>query len=127
MAITLTINDQVASETFRVLMSPVVSSPIINEQDVLDMDGNISTYYVATKQYITFQLGYMTAGQYAVLKGFLDRQYELKKYPNITVSGAGNLPITNMVGKITLASQNIIDNCGTVGDVAITFRESKQI
>ena len=127
MTITLTITDTTDSQSYDVLVAPVVSSPIINERDVETLDGNISTYYSTTKQNIQVQLGYMTANQYQTLKAFRDRQYTNLKYPTITITGATNLPISNMTAKMTLSDQNIVCQCGIVEGVAVNFRESKQI
>lgn len=127
MAITLTITDTSVTQTYSVLMAPVVSSPIITETDVQTRDGNISTYYNSTKQSFTVQLGDMTQDEYSVLKGFIQRQYQNLKYPAITITGAINLNVSNMVAKMTLNEQSVVTNCGTVEGVQLTFRESKQL
>lgn len=127
MAIELTITDTSVTQTYPLLMSPVVSSPIITETDVQTRDGNISTYYNSTKQSFTVSLGEMSQDEYSVLKGFITRQYQNLKYPAITITGAINLDVSNMVAKMTLNAQNVVNNCGTVDGVQLTFRESKQI
>lgn len=127
MAITLTITDTSVTQTYGLLMSPVVSSPIITETDVQTVDGNISTYYNSTKQSFTVQLGYMSQDEYTVLKGFIQRQYQNLKYPAITITGAINLNVNNMVAKMTLNDQSVINNCGLIEGVQLTFRESKQL
>lgn len=127
MAITLTITDTSVTQTYGLLMSPVVSAPIITETDVQTVDGNISTYYNSTKQSFVVQLGQMSEGEYSVLKGFIDRQYQNLKYPSITITGAINLNVSNMVAKMTLNDQNVVNNCGLVDGVQLTFRESKQL
>ena len=127
MAIELTITDTSVTQTYPLLMSPVVSSPIITETDVQTRDGNISTYYNSTKQSFAVSLGEMSQDEYSVLKGFITRQYQNLKYPTITITGAINLNVSNMVAKMTLNDQNVVNNCGTVDGVQLTFRESKQI
>lgn len=127
MAITLTITDTSVTQTYGLLGSPVVSSPIITETDVQTVDGNISTYYNSTKQSFTVQLGNMTQDEYSVLKGFIQRQYQNLKYPAITITGAINLNVSNMVAKMVLNDQNVVDNCGLVEGVQLSFRESKQL
>ena len=127
MAITVTITDQTVTRTYDVWAIPLISSPDHIGQMVETVDGNVSDYYQARKQKITLSLGYMTAGEYSVLKGFVDRQWENRKYPVVTISGATNLPITNMTARMELDSQNVIDNCGTVEGVQVSFRESKQL
>lgn len=127
MAITLTITDTSVTQTYSLLMSPVVSAPIITETDVQTRDGNISTYYNSTKQSFTVALGQMSQDEYSVLKGFIQRQYQNLKYPAITITGAINLDVSNMVAKMTLNDQQVINNCGLVDGVQLTFRESKQL
>ena len=127
MAITLTITDTSVTQTYNVLYSPLVSSPVITETDVQTVDGNISTYYNSTKQLFTVQLGNMTQAEYSVLKGFITRQYQNLKYPAITITGAINLNVNNMIAKMTLNDQQVVNNCGLVEGVQLTFRESKQL
>lgn len=127
MAITLTITDPSVTQTYELLMSPVVSSPIITETDVQTVDGNISTYYNSTKQSFLVQLGDMTQAEYSVLKGFIQRQYQNLRYPAITITGAINLNVNNMIAKMSLNDQNVVNNCGLVEGVQLTFRESKQL
>jgi hypothetical protein len=127
MAITLTITDPSITQTYEVWATPLISSPDHIGQIVETVDGNVSDYYKARKHKITLSLGYMTAGEYSVLKGFIDRQWENRRYPTITITGAANLQITDMVARMELNSQNVIDNCGTVEGVQVSFRESKQL
>lgn len=69
----------------------------------------------------------MTADEYSVLKGFVERQWETRRYPSITVEGAINLAITNMTARMEINAQNVVDDCGTVEGVQVSFRESKQL
>lgn len=125
--ITLQIQDATDSMTFDVLVVPVTLSPIINETDVETIDGNISTYYSSTKRQYSFKLGYLDAETYAGLLGFRERQYQALKYPTITITGDQNINVTNMTAKIEVNDQNVINNCGLVENVVVTFRESKQM
>lgn len=127
MAITITISDQSVTQTFPLFAVPLNSSPKHIGTDVETADGNVSTYYKATKQNLTVKLGFLTAGEFSVIKGFIDRQYENRKYPVISIDGAPNLSIHNMTAKMTISDQNITDNYGNVDGLTISFRESKQI
>lgn len=127
MAIQLTITDSSVTQTYTLLMAPVVSAPIITETDVQTVDGNISTYYNSTKQSFTVQLGDMSQDDYSVLKGFIQRQYQNLKYPTITITGAINLNVNQMTAKMVLNDQTVINNCGTIEGVQLVFRESKQL
>lgn len=126
--ISLTIQDSQDSLTFNtVLSSPIILAPVINETDVQTVDGNISTYYGSTKRQYQFKIAWLDAETYSSLKAFCERQYSNLKYPQISISGAANLNIENMVAKISLNDQEVTDNCGTVENIVLTFRESKQM
>ena len=127
MAIELTIADTTDTQTFNIIASPLVSTPVIAETDVVTVDNNISTYYTGTKRQFSIDLGYMDAETYAVLVAFRDRQYTNLKYPQITITGDENINVTDMTAKMMLSEQKVLDNCGRVGDVVVTFRESKQM
>lgn len=125
--ISLQIQDSVDTLQISVLEAPVTLSPIINEADVETIDGNISTYYSSTKREYSFKLGYVDVETYAKILGFRDRQYQNFKYPQITVTGSENISVDNMTAKISINDQQVIDNCGWVESVVLTFRESKQM
>ena len=126
--ISLTITDTQDSMTFGAyqIQNPIILSPIIRETDVETLDGNISTYYSTTKRQYEFQPVFMDADGYAQLKSFRDRQYSNKKYPQITVVGDG-ISVSNLTAKMTLNDQRVTDQCGTVENITVSFRESKQM
>lgn len=126
--ISLTITDAQDSMTFNAyqIQTPLNLSPIIRETDVETLDGNISTYYSTTKRQYEFQPVFMDADSYAQLKGFRDRQYTNKKYPQITIVGNG-VAANNLTAKMTLNDQRVTDQCGTVENITVSFRESKQM
>lgn len=126
--ITLTIQDNTDSMTFGAkLITPIVLSPIINETDVETIDGNISTYYGSTKRQYNISLFAMDAESYASLRAFITRQYQTLKYPKITIEGTPNLNVSNMTAKMTLSDVEVINSCGWVDNINLTFRESKQM
>lgn len=126
--ITLTIQDSTDSMTFGVTMvSPITLNPIINETDVETIDGNISTYYGSTKRQYEVGLTPMDQESYASLKAFVERQYQNLRYPQITVTGATTLNIANMTAKMALNATEVVNMCGMVDNIRLTFRESKQM
>lgn len=126
--IIITIQDSTDSMTFGAnLITPITMDPIINEFDVESIDGNISTYYGSTKRQYSVSLLPMDQDSYATLKAFVKRQYENLKYPQITVEGAQTLNVKNMTAKMTLSGTQIINACGLVDKIQLTFRESKQM
>lgn len=126
--IQLTIQDNNDAMTFdATLITPIVLNPIINETDVETIDGNISTYYGSTKRQYEVELMAMDQESYASLRAFVTRQYANLKYPQITVTGDANLGVTNMTAKMTLSSTEVVNACGLVDGIRLTFRESKQL
>lgn len=127
MAVQLTITDTQTTATFNVFQPPVVSQPVIAETNIITLDNNVSTYFTGRKKSYTFDMGYMDADAYAVLKGFYDRQYTNLKYTQITITGATNLNVANLTAKMSLNAQRVVNNCGLVEQVTAEFRESKQM
>lgn len=126
--IQLTIQDNTDAMTFdATLITPITLSPIINETDVETIDGNLSTYYGSTKRQYNIRLMAMDQESYASLKAFITRQYQNLRYPQITVTGAETLNVTNMTAKMTLSDTEVINSCGVVDGISLTFRESKQL
>lgn len=126
--IQVTIQDATDAMTFEAtLITPITLSPIINETDVETIDGNISTYYGSTKRQYEIQLMVMDQESYASLKAFITRQYQNLRYPQITVTGATTLNVTNMTAKMSLSDTEVINSCGLVDGIRLTFRESKQL
>lgn len=126
--IQLTIQDSQDSMRFgATLLTPITLTPIINETDIETLDGNISTYYSSTKRQYSFKLYPMDSANYVALKGFIERQYSNLRYPSITVDGAENLNVDNMTAKMTLNEQQVVNQCGLVDNITVTFRESRQM
>lgn len=126
--ILLTIQDSTDSMTFgATLVTPITLAPIINEVDVETLDGNISTYYSSTKRQYTFRLYPMDTESYSQLRGFIQRQYSNLRYPSITIEGDQNLNVDNMTAKMALSEQQVINQCGLVDNITLTFRESRQM
>jgi|LSQX01.1.fsa_nt_gb hypothetical protein len=125
--IELKITDLQDTQTYKIITAPLVSSPIIAETDVTTIDNNISTYYTGTKRQFTIDLGWMSKADYTALVAFRDRQYTDLKYPLITITGDENINVTNLPAKMTLNAQNVADHCGTVTNIQVVFRESKQM
>lgn len=126
--ITLTVQDSMDSMEFSAsLITPIVLNPIINETDVETIDGNITTYYGSTKRQYEVSLLPMDQESYVSLKNFVIRQYQNLKYPQITITGAEPINIENMTAKISLSATEVINACGLVDGISLTFRESKQM
>lgn len=124
MSLTLTITDDNTSITYTLLPSPFHKNREIGESKVLTASGDVYTDYVYKKFEFEYEWGFLTADEYAVLEGFFNRQYSLNKYPRISIPELG---VDNMVAKMELSDQKIINNCGVVQNVKVSFRESSQL
>lgn len=124
MSLALTITDDNTSITYTLLPSPFNKKREIGESKVLTASGDIYTDYVYKKFEFEYEWGFLTAEEYAILEGFFNRQYSLNKYPRISIPELG---VDNMVAKMELSDQSIINNCGMVEKVKVSFRESTQL
>lgn len=126
--IKLTITDSSDSMTFGVqLATPIIYNPIFNETDVETVDGNISTYYGSMKRQYEITLLPLDQESYTSLRAFLNRQYQNLKYPEITIEGAETINVNGMTAKMSLSAEEIVNICGLVQNVKLTFRESRQM
>ena len=138
MSLALTITDDNTSITYTLLPSPFNKNREIGKSEVLVVSGDIYTDYVykkfhkagasigVTYKKFTFEYewDFLSAEEYAVLEGFFNRQYELHKYPRISIPELG---VDNMVARMELSDQSIVNNCGMVENVKVSFRESTQL
>lgn len=124
MSLTLTITDDNTSITYVILPSPFHKKREIGKSEVLTASGDVYTDYIYKKIEFEYEWGFLTAEEYAILEGFFSRQYELNKYPRISIPELG---VDNMVAKMELSDQKIINNCGVVQNVKVSFRESSQL
>ena len=118
------LTDSVNSQILPKLNIPLTETPIEGATDVTTLDLNIYTDFFAKKRSWQHTWAYLTEDEFNILKGFYDRQFTLWQYPEITISELG---INNIPVRMTLSPRNIIDNCGTVQDVEVSFRESVQM
>lgn len=124
MSLTLIITDDNASVTYTLLPSPFHKKREIGKSEVLTASGDVYTDYIYKKFEFEYEWGFLVADEYAVLEGFFNRQYSLNKYPRISIPELG---VDNMVAKMELSDQNIVNNCGMVEKVKVSFRESSQL
>lgn len=123
MPIEMILTDDVATETLPPLEVPLTVTPLDGTQDVQTADNNISTYFTFRKKEWSHTWAYLTEDEFNLLKAFYDRQFNLTilKYPRLSIPyySVSNVPV-----RMYLSPQDIIDNCGTVQNVTVTFRES---
>lgn len=117
------ITDASGTITLPALEVPLTIGTIEGASDVETLDKNIYTDFITTKRQISHSWSFLSEAQFNAIKAYYDRQFTDFQYPSITISALG---ITDMTARMTLNPQSIIDHCGTVSDVTVSFRESKQ-
>ena len=88
------------------------------------LSGNQYTDYLATKRAWSHTWKYLTSDEYDQLDEIYERMKSEWQYPRLTIDGEN---VTDLVVRYELGPKNIIDDCGTIGDVSIMVIETKQI
>lgn len=88
------------------------------------LSGNVYDDYIATKRVWAHTWAYLTKEQYDALDVIYERMKSEWTYPSLTISGEG---VDDLVVKFDLGAKNIIDDCGQVEGVTVSFRETKQV
>lgn len=118
----LTLTDATTTHTFDEAEIPLTTTPVEIGTDVQVLSGNIYTDFIAKKRTWTRTFTYLDKATFDVLKGFYDRQFTLYTYPLLTITDEG---VNNVPVRMTFSGQNIIDNCGTIQEVTVSFREAR--
>lgn len=124
MAYEITIVDDVDTMTITYPSPPLTESIIEGATDVQTLDMNLYTDFLGTKRMWSNTLPYLNESDFNQLKGFYSRQFTLWKYPIISIADLG---VNNVVARMTLSPRQVIDNCGVVEDVEVSFRETVQM
>lgn len=120
----ISITDDTGTVTLPLLNVPLVQQVLEGAVDITTLDMNIYTDFTNQKRMWSHKWAYMSESDFTVLKGYFDRQFSLMRYPLITITDLG---VTDIAVRMTLNPQNIIDHCGTVENVQVTFRETNQL
>lgn len=88
------------------------------------LSGNVYDDFIATKRVWAHTWRYLTPEEYDLLDEIYERMKTEWTYPELTVDGEG---VSNLVVKFELGPKEIIDDCGNVQDVTVSFRETRQI
>lgn len=120
----LTISDNQQSYTFDVLNVPITDRATEGANDNVVLNGNVFTDFLYLKRTYVQTFAWMDEEEYAILRGFYERQFSEARYPYMTMSelGVSELPI-----RLTIDDGGIINNCGTRQNVRITMRETEQL
>lgn len=103
---------------------PFSESTIESARDVQTLDYNVYTSFIAQKRVWEHAWSYLPEADFDAIKAYYDRQFSTYQYPRISIDG---LDVDNVVVRMTLTPRRIIDGCGNVADVTVTFRETRQM
>ena len=123
MAYEIRLIDDTTSWTSPAPRAPLSVETIEAAIDVTTLDLNIYTDLIATKRVWTVRWGTLTAAEFALLKGFYDRQFTLYKFPRLYID---DLSVSNVVVRLSLSDQDIANESGLVDGVTLTLRETTQ-
>ena len=87
------------------------------------LSGNVYDQYIATKRTWTHTWAFLTKEQYDLLDEIYERMKSEFTYPELTIEDED---VEDLVVRYDLSAKNIIDNCGEVQGVTVTFRETRQ-
>lgn len=123
--IKMTLTDDTTSVELQALEIPLTEEYAYLDAEVLTLDNNISVYVMpgADKRVWTHTWAYMDKDMFDILKGFVDRQRTLYKYPLVTIE---DQDVVSIPAYMKLSAKNIRNHCGDVEDVTIELRESDQ-
>lgn len=122
--ITMVLTDDSATLTLQLPEVPLSEVPIENATDVVTLSGDVFTDFISQKRRWEHTWAYMSNYNYVALRAFYDRQFTLFKYPLLTID---YYSIESVPVRMTINTKDIIDNCGTLQNVSVTFRETSQI
>lgn len=119
----ITLSDSVATATMPLTNVPLTTEFLEGAVDVTTLSFNLYTDFITQKRIWEHTWAFMTDADYDTLKAFYDRQFTTFLYPELTIANEG---VTGVTVRMYLENKKIIDRCGTVEDVTVRFRETRQ-
>jgi len=123
----LKLTDATGQSTLPELEVPFTITPLEGAADVTTLSFDVYTDFVSQKRIWTQTYAFLTREEYELIKGYYDRQFTNYTYPQLTIDESVGNDVTNVVVRMSITPQNIIDNCETISDFTISFRETKQL
>lgn len=120
----LYLTDSAGTHELPPLEVPLTRGKIEKQTVVEPLSGNVYRDYIATKLNYTHTWRFLSEDDYDLLDEIYERMKKELTYPMLTVEGQG---ISLMVVDYELSPKNIIDDCGLVQDVTVSFRETRQL
>lgn len=124
MAYDIVLTDSSGATTMPETEVPLTVTTLEGAVDVTTLSFNVYTDFITQKRVWSHTWSYMSEADFAILKGYYDRQFTLYTYPQLTITDES---VNLVTVRMTLNPKNIIDNCGQVNDVTVSFRETQQL
>lgn len=101
-----------------------LSKPQEIATDVQTLSGDIYTDFVNQTNVWKFSYSLISEEDYNVLKGIYDSQFTTYQYPLLSIP---HYALEDKPVRMYINERNVWDNCGSVQNVQITFRETSQL
>lgn len=124
MAYTIYLTDSAGVHQLPELEIPLTRVKNEKMTTVEPLSGNVYDDFIATKRVWSHTWAYLSKAEYDLLDEIYERMKDEWTYPDLTIDDEN---VTNVVVKYELGAKNIIDDCGMVSDVTVSFRETKQL
>lgn len=118
------LTDSAGTHELPALEVPLTRAKYEKLTTVEPLSGNVYDDYIATKRIWSHKWAFLAEDEYEALDVIYERMKTDYEYPRLTIDGEA---VTDLVVKFELGPKNIIDDCGTVSDVTVTFRETRQL
>ncbi len=124
MAITTTITDSTGSYALPTINAPLSIEKLDAATDVVTLSNEMYTDFTVQKRGWVYPYSTLTEDEYNTIKGYYDRQFTLFQYPRITTP---HYDVSDVPVRMYLNTQDVYNNCGSVENVEIRFRETSQL
>lgn len=102
-----------------------LQTPVEMAVDVVTLDNSLYTDFSGNRHSSwTYNYESLTQSQYDTLKAAYDDQFADYQYPLLSIP---YYSVTDVPCRMFINEKNIWDNCGSVQNVQITFRETSQL
>lgn len=102
-----------------------IQTPLDLVTDIVTLDNSLYSDFSGQRYNSwTFNYDSLTEDEYNAIKDIYDEQFTLYQYPTLTID---HYSVEDVPVRMNINPKNIIDNCGTVQDVQLNFRETAQL
>lgn len=128
MAYTIYLTNSTGTHELPPLEVPLTRVKNEKSTEVEPLSANVYEDFIATKRVWAHTWKYMSNEDYELLDSILEQRKVDWAYPSLTID-TDNLgdSVSDLVVQYKLGPKGIIDACGNVQDVTVSFRETRQL